>query len=144
MFMQARSVGIRLWHWLDAGVVFALLGTVLLRNTLISPRDNATLIREKIEGAGAAVTADQARAAARALNDNLWAWHVYLGYALAALALARIVVVIADRGRPPAPSGHDGGPSKGPSIPPIRAPAVGGVVISPRAWRDPSRFPFGQ
>jgi cytochrome b561 len=96
MFKQARSPGIRLWHWLDALVIAALLLTVLLRDTLLSPRANAALLRDKLAGAGAEVSFDQARAAARTLVDRLWVWHVDLGYALAALAVLRVAVMVLD------------------------------------------------
>jgi len=56
MFQQPRSPGIRIWHWLDAATIFGLLGTVLLKDTLFSPRDNATLLRDKLAGAGASVS----------------------------------------------------------------------------------------
>ena len=100
MFKQARSVGIRMWHWLNAPAIVALLVTVLLKDTLLSPRNNATLLRDKLAGAGASVSIEQARAAARMLNERLWVWHVYVGYGLAALAVLRCAVLLLDRRRP--------------------------------------------
>jgi len=100
MFKKPRSLGIRLWHWLNALVIAGLLVTVLLRDTLFNAGNNAKVIRDKLEGAGATVTVEQARAGARVLGQNLWAWHVYFGYALAALVVVRGVVFLVDRRAP--------------------------------------------
>lgn len=81
-------------------MIFALLLTVLLRDTLFSPRANAALLQEKLQGAGATVTLDQARGAARMLSERLWDWHVYLGYGLAALVVLRAAVLLVDRPAP--------------------------------------------
>jgi cytochrome b561 len=96
MFRKPRSLGIRLWHWSDTLTVFALLGTVLLRNTVWSPRDNGNLLFNVFAKEGVPVTQDQAREAGHALVEGLWVWHVNLGYALAALTLARGIVFVMD------------------------------------------------
>jgi cytochrome b561 len=105
MFGKPRSVVLRLWHWLDALVIFGLLLTVLLRDTMLSARVVGALVKDKLDAAGAAVSNDQARGVARALTERLWAWHVYLGYGLCALALLRIVarVLEAVQGKASAP-----------------------------------------
>ena len=86
MLKEPRSLGIRLWHWLDLAAIVALLSTVLLRDTLLSPRANAALLQDKLAGAGATVSTEQARAGGHgAGRERLWVWHVYAGYGLAVL-----------------------------------------------------------
>jgi cytochrome b561 len=100
MFKQPRSPGLRAWHWLNACTIAGILMTVLVGDTILKPRTNTPRLKEALEGAGATVSREQARAAARMLIDRLWVWHVDLGYALAALVVIRGVVLLADRRRP--------------------------------------------
>ena len=76
------SVLLRSWHWLNAVVVIGLLGTFFLRKTFLSWKTNATLITEKLGSYGIEVTADQAKAIARAIRAPMWEWHIILGVAL--------------------------------------------------------------
>jgi Ni/Fe-hydrogenase 1 B-type cytochrome subunit len=102
MFKKPRSLGLRVWHWLNAAVIFGILGTVLVGDTLFKPRTNTPLLQQKLSAAGATVSREQAREAARMLIDRLWVWHVDLGYALAALVVLRGVVLLVERRRPAA------------------------------------------
>lgn len=93
-FQKSQSRPLRIWHWLNAIVIFGLLGTVLLRKTLLSWRTNSQLIETKLGEAGLAVTPDLAREIAVAIRNPLWDLHIYLGYALAGLWLGRALVVL--------------------------------------------------
>ncbi|MEA3418146.1 MAG: cytochrome b/b6 domain-containing protein [Campylobacterota bacterium] len=81
---------IRIWHWLNALAVTGLLGTFFLRKTFLSWRDNAALITEKLSSFGIDVTAEQAKAVAKAIRAPMWEWHIIFGVMLALLLLFRI------------------------------------------------------
>jgi cytochrome b561 len=93
-FREPRSLGLRLWHWLNAAMILGLLGTVLLRKTLLSWRDNAALIEAKLREAGIVITPELAKGIAIEIRNPLWQWHVYFGYALGALLLGRVLVAL--------------------------------------------------
>jgi Ni,Fe-hydrogenase I cytochrome b subunit len=86
------SPSIRLWHWLNALAITGSLLTVLVNSTVLKPWTNAGLIADKLKEKGVQVSEDQARPAAFALADRVWAIHTYFGYALAALFLFRIIL----------------------------------------------------
>ena len=93
-FKKYQPLSLRLWHWLNALVILSLLLTVLLRKTLLSWRTNSALIQQKITDAGSAISADLAKEIAVSIRNPLWDLHIYLGYALAALLVGRILVVL--------------------------------------------------
>ena len=93
------SWGLRLVHWLDALAVLGLLATVLLRKTFLSYRTNGSLIREKLAGLNINIALEPAQAIARAIRAPMWNWHYVLGFALAALLLCRLFMLVVLRER---------------------------------------------
>lgn len=91
------SFGFRLWHWLNALVVLGILGTVFLRKTFLSWRDNSEILMSKLTEMGVAVTAEQTKILAKAIRDGMWEWHIILGYALAFLVLYRVYLYFTDK-----------------------------------------------
>jgi len=81
---------IRLWHWLNAIIIFGLLLTVLINHILFSVDEQTANIKEMLKNTGAIVSTTQARAVAHGMEDKVWDLHIYLGYALATLFLYRI------------------------------------------------------
>jgi len=90
------SFKFRLWHWLNAVVVFALFLTVGLRESFLSWRTNAELLTTKATELGLTLSGEQSEQLAKVLRDAMWEWHIYLGYALIALVLFRVVLVFKD------------------------------------------------
>jgi cytochrome b561 len=86
----------RVWHWLNAFVIFGLLGTVFLRKTFLSWRDNSQIIISQFNEFGIEVTQEQAKIVAKAIRAGMWDWHIILGYALAFLVLYRIYLAFKD------------------------------------------------
>ena len=86
------SPAIRFWHWMNAIIITGSLLTVAISSTVLQPWNNARLITDKLKEKGAVITEDQARSAAHALEDQVWAIHTYFGYALAAMLLFRIIL----------------------------------------------------
>ncbi len=91
------SLGFRLWHWLNAIVIVALLGTVFLRKTFLSWRTNSELLMSKLQEMGIEITVAQAKILAQTIRDGMWAWHIIFGYALAFLVLYRIYLFFNDK-----------------------------------------------
>src|ERR1700761_2760348 len=71
------SPAIRLWHWLNALIISGSLLTVLVNSTILKPWNNASLIAYKLKDKGVNISEDQARPAAFALADRVWAIHTY-------------------------------------------------------------------
>jgi Ni,Fe-hydrogenase I cytochrome b subunit len=77
------SASFRLWHWLNAFVVLGLLGTVFLRKTFLSWRENSEILMSKLSEFGVEITVEQAKILAKAVRAGMWEWHIILGYGLA-------------------------------------------------------------
>ena len=84
------SLGLRVWHWLNALLIFGVLITVFLRNTFLEKRANAKIIMEKLSEFGVSISDDQAIVIAKAIRGVMWEWHIYLGIALGVLLLFRV------------------------------------------------------
>jgi cytochrome b561 len=97
--MKKWRVDFIVWHWVHAAVVLGLLGTVFLRKTFLSWRTNSELLTQKLSEINLEVTADQAKAVAKAIRAPMWEWHILLGYALAALLLWRIFLFLTASGK---------------------------------------------
>ena len=91
-FREKHSAPLRLWHWISSLAIVALLLTVLIDSTLLKPRTNARQIQTRLEEKGMPLSADQAKAAAKAVNKEVWIWHKYTGVVLACLLLFRIIM----------------------------------------------------
>lgn len=93
------SVSFRLWHWLHAAVILGLLGTVFLRKTFLGWRTNSEILMQKLASFQIDITAEQAKALAKAIRAPMWEWHILLGYALALLVLWRIALFFTQSGK---------------------------------------------
>jgi len=91
-FLQQHSVLIRIWHWLTFIIISALMITVLLTSTLMNPRKNSVMVQDQLKAKGVIVTMEQASSVAREFEDSMWNVHKHLGYGLAFLFLARIII----------------------------------------------------
>ncbi|HEY6561590.1 MAG TPA: cytochrome b/b6 domain-containing protein [Polyangiaceae bacterium] len=93
-FRTYQPKSLRLWHWLDATVILALLATVLLRKTFLSWRTNAALIESRLQQTGVDITPELAKEIAVAIRDPLWEWHIRLGVILGALLIGRMAIAL--------------------------------------------------
>ena len=97
--MKKWRLDFRIWHWVHATVILGLIGTVFLRKTFLSWRANAELITQKLSEINIEVTADQAKGLATAIRAPMWEWHIFLGYALAALLFWRLLLFFSQSGK---------------------------------------------
>lgn len=90
-----HSLNLRIWHWLNAIIVFGILATVFLRDSFFSIKANSQILVEKL--AEFHVTAEAAKAAAKTIRFGMWEWHIILGYVLAILVVYRILIYFTDK-----------------------------------------------
>jgi cytochrome b561 len=81
---------LRAWHWLNAIAISGLLLTFFLRKTFLSWRENSAIIMEKLSAFGIDITAEQAKAVAKAIRAPMWEWHIIFGVMLGLLLLYRV------------------------------------------------------
>lgn len=97
--IKKHSGPVRLWHWLNLLVITGSLLTVLLNSTLFDVKSNTSYVQQQLQESGVSVTAQQAKSVAHGLEDQVWAIHIYFGYALAALFLFRLIAEFYQPGR---------------------------------------------
>ena len=90
-FRERHSALFRLWHWSNFLIITGLLLTVLLRKTVLSYRENAVILQDKLTALNLTLTMAQAKDIARVFRDNMWAWHVNMSLVLAGLLVVRVV-----------------------------------------------------
>jgi cytochrome b561 len=88
------SSGLRLWHWLSAIAIAGSLLTVLINSTVLSGSTSVSTIKSSLASNHVTISDDQARSVAHDLRDNVWSWHTWIGFALVALLLFRLIVEI--------------------------------------------------
>ncbi|MGA9045381.1 cytochrome b/b6 domain-containing protein [Sulfuricurvum sp.] len=92
--MRTFSPSFRVWHWLQAIAVFGLFITVILRESVMSKGAIGSIVQTKLAEIGMIITDEQAVIIGKAVRAPMWEWHIYLGIAVAALLLWRLVMVL--------------------------------------------------
>jgi len=91
----------RIWHWTLALSTVGLLITVFLRKTFLSWRDNAAIITEKLAENDIEVSAEIAKATAKAIRAPMWEWHYIFGAFLALAVAIRIYMFLSKQAKIP-------------------------------------------
>jgi cytochrome b561 len=91
-FLQPQTAALRIWHWLTFLFITGSMITVLFNSTLLSPRDNVKMVQEQLQQKGLTATEEQAFAVSHEYEDKMWEVHKYIGFGLAILLLARILI----------------------------------------------------
>ena len=91
----------RVWHWLMALSVIGLLATVLLRKTFLSWRTNSEIIISKLSDNGIEVSAEIAKATAKAIRAGMWEWHYIFGLFLGISIIIRIYMMLTKQAQLP-------------------------------------------
>ena len=86
----------RIWHWLNAFVIFGLLMTVALKESFLDVGTNAKILMEELTKISVTIDAKQAKIIAKVFREEMWHWHIYLGYFLIALIAFRIFLIFKD------------------------------------------------
>ena len=96
MFKKEQSLGMRLWHWGNAAVIFMLLMTVILRKTFFG-RENKNIIMMKAQELGVGLSDLQASSIARAIRNQMWQWHPIIGFVAIGLLVFRALIYFKNR-----------------------------------------------
>jgi Ni/Fe-hydrogenase 1 B-type cytochrome subunit len=89
--IKKYSSSLRLWHWLNMIVISGSLITVLINSTITDKHAITDLVKTRIQETKG-VDNDLSRSVAGALEDKVWAVHIYFGYCLAALLFFRLML----------------------------------------------------
>ena len=91
-FNQTHSAAIRIWHWATFLTIAFIMLTVLFASTLLNPRANSAVVQKMLKEKSVEINEQQAFGVAHFFDDKMWDLHKLLGYGLAFLVLARIVI----------------------------------------------------
>ena len=91
-FNQTHSAALRIWHWAAFLTITFILLTVLFASTLLNPRANSGAVQKILKEKSIEINEQQAFGVAHFFDDKMWDLHKLLGYGLAFLVLARIVI----------------------------------------------------
>jgi cytochrome b561 len=110
--MQARTFDrtFRIMHWLLAILMFLLLVTIFLRLTWLEKFSVAEIINTYAADQQINITQDQAVTLAKKIRKPMWQWHIWLGYAITAVYVLRMLLPLFGRMRfaSPKQAGLDG------------------------------------
>lgn len=92
--MRHFSSSFRIWHWLQAVLMFGMFITVLLRTTVMHKEQIGGIVQSRLAEIGTVITDEQAVLIGKAVRSPMWDWHIYMGIALAVLLVWRIAMVL--------------------------------------------------
>ncbi|TDG34932.1 cytochrome b/b6 domain-containing protein [Pedobacter changchengzhani] len=87
------SRALRIWHWVNTMLICGSLITVLINSTLLD-RDNSSIVQTELQQAGTTVSPVQAASVLHGMEDQVWDFHIYFGYAIATLLVFRLITEI--------------------------------------------------
>lgn len=91
------SLGLRIWHWIDAVLVTGLVGSYFLRKNLVS---NLKYFKKQLHQSNLDLSDSLSKPIINDIVQQLWNWHIYLGYVLAAFFIIRVVLFLIDKQNP--------------------------------------------
>jgi len=98
--MQKKyDIGMRLWHWLNAVVMFGVIITVFLRDTFLDKHNVADILTDKLQHFGITISPENAILVAKAIREPMWQWHIYLGFGIFGLWIMRMFLFQTISGR---------------------------------------------
>ncbi len=89
---QDYRAPLRVWHWGTAVLVSGQLLTILFLKVIVSPRSAVPEFLQALRRDNITLTVKQANSFAHIISDRIWQWHIYIGLAMAAFWLLRVVI----------------------------------------------------
>ena len=83
---------LRVWHWGSALLVSGQLLTILFLEIIVDARSAVPEFLQGLRRDHVTLTVKQANSFAHIIGDRIWQWHIYMGLALAAFWLLRVVL----------------------------------------------------
>ena len=99
MFRKEQSLGLRIWHWGNVFIFALLFLTVILRKTFLSIKANQALILTKAQEMEVLLSPEQAINLARAIRNQMWQWHPWIGFAAIIFLLIRLVIFLLNKSK---------------------------------------------
>jgi len=82
----------RFWHWTNFTLVLLQLITVFFALVVFSTSNTVGSLQRVLDFTHASLTDKQTQFMAHAVTDQIWQWHKYIGFAIGALLLFRIII----------------------------------------------------
>jgi Ni/Fe-hydrogenase 1 B-type cytochrome subunit len=95
---KRNSLGLRIWHWSNSGLVLGQLITILFLFVVVKVKTLAPEFSKVLAEKGVTMAPEQLRGLTRIVAHRIWDWHIWMGIALSVLLAFRVVVSFRQRG----------------------------------------------
>ncbi|OWP63552.1 hypothetical protein CDA63_08185 [Hymenobacter amundsenii] len=93
-----NSLGLRIWHWSNSGLVLAQLITILFLFVIVKVKTLAPEFSKVLAEKGVNLPAAELRGLTRIIAHRIWDWHIWIGITISCLLAYRVVVSFLQRG----------------------------------------------
>ncbi|NVO31367.1 cytochrome b/b6 domain-containing protein [Hymenobacter lapidiphilus] len=93
-----NSLGLRIWHWSNSGLVLFQLMTILFMFVIVKVKTLAPEFSQVLAEKGVNLPATELRGLTRIISHRIWDWHIWVGIAISCLLAFRVVVSFRQRG----------------------------------------------
>ncbi|HKK45206.1 MAG TPA: cytochrome b/b6 domain-containing protein [Balneolaceae bacterium] len=91
-FKTNHAASKRFWHWSNFTLVILQLITVFFALVVFSTHNTVSSLQRVLDFTHGSLTDKQTQFMAHSVTDQIWQWHKYIGYAIGALLLFRIII----------------------------------------------------
>lgn len=95
---KRNSLGLRIWHWTNSGLVLFQLMTILFLFVVLKVRELAPEFSKVLAEKGVSMAPDQLRGLSRIVAHRIWDWHIWVGILISVLLAYRVLVSFRQRG----------------------------------------------
>ena len=95
---KRNSLGLRIWHWANSGLVLFQLMTILFLFVVVKVKSLAPEFSKVLAEKGVTMAPDQLRGLTRIVAHRIWDWHIWVGILISVLLAYRVFVSFRQRG----------------------------------------------
>ncbi|RFP65788.1 cytochrome b/b6 domain-containing protein [Hymenobacter lapidiphilus] len=95
---KRNSLGLRIWHWLNSGLVLFQLMTILFMFVIVKVKTLAPEFSQVLAEKGVNLPAAELRGLTRIVSHRIWDWHIWTGIIISCLLAFRVIVSFRQRG----------------------------------------------
>ncbi|RSK32457.1 cytochrome b/b6 domain-containing protein [Hymenobacter metallilatus] len=95
---KRNSLGLRIWHWANSGLVLFQLITILFLFVIVKVRGLAPEFSQALAEKGVTMAPEQLRGLSRIVAHHIWDWHIWAGILISLLLAYRVLVSFRQRG----------------------------------------------
>ena len=95
---KRNSLGLRIWHWSNSGLVLAQLITILFLFIIVKVKTLAPEFSQALAKKGVNIPAQDLRGLTSIVAHRIWDWHIWIGIAISCLLAYRVIVSFLQRG----------------------------------------------